>query len=67
MCNDDNPKKDMATNYRRFGVDDLRVDHSASYVLVRIMDSVTGIIQERDSIVFPPFRPRYFHHVEHCR
>lgn len=58
MCNDDNPKKDMATHLGRPAVDDLRVDHSASDVLVRIMDSVTGVVQKRYFVILPPLRPR---------
>ena len=57
MCNDDNPKEDMAAYLRRFAVDGLRIGHSPSDVLVRIVDSVAGVVQGRGAIVLPSFRP----------
>lgn len=56
MCKDDNSKKDMATCYRRPAIDDLRAGDSASNVLVRTLDSATGVVQGPDSPIHPALR-----------
>lgn len=48
----------MATYYRRSTVNDLCIGDSASHVLVRTVDSVTGVVQGQYSAVHPPLRPR---------
>lgn len=57
----------MAANHQRFTFDGLRVGHSTFNVLVWIVDSVTGIVQERESAVHVPLRSRHFYHAEYRR
>lgn len=47
----------MAANGRRSTVDDLRADHSAVDVLVWLVDSAAGTVQEGEPAVRATLRP----------